>query len=95
MDLAVNIAVGSSLQIALFVAPLLVFASFLMGHQPVMDLHFTGMEIITMVAAIGILALVSVDGESHWMEGVMLLAVYGILALAFYHMPTDPTTRQP
>jgi Ca2+:H+ antiporter len=87
MDLAVNIAVGSSLQIALFVAPVLVFASLLMGHQPALDLHFTPMEMVTMIAAIGILALVSQDGESHWFEGVMLLAVYGILALAFYHLP--------
>lgn len=87
MDLAVNIAVGSSLQIALFVAPVLVFASLLMGHSPVMDLHFTPMEMLTVVACVGVLALVSQDGESHWMEGVLMLAVYAILALAFFHLP--------
>jgi Ca2+:H+ antiporter len=69
------------------VAPALVLASILMGHPQVLDLHFTPMELITVIAAIGILALVSQDGETHWMEGVMLLAVYGILALAFYHLP--------
>src|SRR5205085_6689951 len=85
MDLAVNIAVGSSIQIALFVAPVLVFASLLMGHSPSLDLHFTPMETVAVLASIVVLALVAQDGETHWMEGVMLLAVYGLLALAFYH----------
>src|SRR5262245_61104681 len=85
MDLAVNIAVGSSIQIALFVAPVLVFASLLMGHQPALDLHFTELEVAAVLASVAVLALVGQDGESHWMEGVMLLAVYGMLALAFYH----------
>ncbi|OAI47621.1 cation transporter [Planctomycetaceae bacterium SCGC AG-212-F19] len=89
MDLAVNIAIGSSLQIALFVAPVLVFASMaLLPAQP-LDLHFTPIELVMMIAAVAVLALISVDGETHWMEGVMLLAVYGILALAVYHLP-DP-----
>lgn len=87
MDLAVNIAVGSSLQIALFVAPVLVFASMIMGHSHPLDLHFTPLELISIVLAVSILALVCQDGESHWMEGAMLLAVYVILALAFYHLP--------
>jgi len=86
MDLAVNIAVGSSIQIALFVAPVLVFASMLMGHEQALDLHFTPMEIVAVIASIAILALIAQDGESHWFEGVMLLAVYAILALAFYHL---------
>lgn len=85
MDLAVTIAVGSSIQIALFVAPVLVFASQLIG--PPLDLHFSLLEIIAVLLSVGVLALVSMDGESHWMEGIMLLAVYGILALAFYHLP--------
>ncbi len=85
MDLAMTIAVGSSLQIALFVTPVLVFASMLMG-QP-LDLHFSPMEIVAVLVAIGALALVSQDGESHWLEGAMLLGVYAILALAFYHLP--------
>ena len=87
MDLAYNIAVGSSLQIALFVAPVLVFSSLLLGMDRVLDLHFSMMEAIAVVISIGVVALVAQDGESHWMEGVMLLAVYIILALAFYHLP--------
>lgn len=87
MDLAVNIAVGSSIQIALFVAPVLVFASILMGHEQILDLHFSPMETIAVVISIAVLALVAQDGESHWMEGVLLLAVYIILALAFFHLP--------
>jgi Ca2+:H+ antiporter len=86
MDLAVNIAVGSSIQVALFVAPVLVFASLAMGHDHPLDLHFTLMEIVAMTISIAVLALVAQDGESHWFEGVMLLAVYAILALAFYHL---------
>jgi Ca2+:H+ antiporter len=89
MDLAVQIAVGSSLQVALLIAPVLVFASMLMGHQPPLDLHFTVLEMITVILAVGVLALVAQDGESHWMEGVMLLGVYVILALAFYHLPQE------
>jgi Ca2+:H+ antiporter len=86
MDLAVTIAVGSSMQIALFVAPVLVFASLFIGPHP-MDLHFTPMEVIAVLIAIAVTALVSQDGETHWMEGVLLLAVYLVLALAFYHLP--------
>lgn len=85
MDLSVNIAVGSSIQIALFVAPVLVFASLLMG-QP-LDLHFSLLEIIAVLLSVGVLALVSMDGECHWMEGVMLLAVYVVFGLAFLHLP--------
>jgi len=87
MDLAVNIAVGSSIQIALFVAPLLVFASMIMYPQTPMDLHFSMMELIAVVVAVGVLALICQDGETHWMEGAMLLGVYVIIALAFYHLP--------
>jgi Ca2+:H+ antiporter len=87
MDLAFHIAVGSGLQVALFVAPVLVFASMLMGQQPPLDLHFTPLEMLAVVMAVGVLALVAQDGESHWMEGVMLLGVYVIMALAFYHLP--------
>ncbi len=86
MDLSVNIAVGSGIQIALFVAPVLVFSSMLMGHQQPLDLHFTPMEIVAVTISIVVLAMVAQDGESHWLEGVMLVAVYAILALAFYHL---------
>jgi Ca2+:H+ antiporter len=86
MDLTFNIAVGSSIQVALFVAPALVFASMLMGHARPLDLHFTPMEIMAVIASIAILSLIAQDGESHWFEGIMLLAVYAILVLAFYHL---------
>lgn len=85
MDLAVTIAVGSSIQVAMFVAPVLVLASVIMGRP--MDLHFTPLEVVAVLIAMGVMALVSQDGESHWMEGALLLAVYGILGLAFYHLP--------
>ena len=64
----------------------LMFASLLMG-QP-LDLHFSPMEVVAVVIAILVVALVASDGETHWMEGALLLAVYAILALAFYHLPT-------
>ncbi len=86
MDLAVNIAVGSSIQIALFVAPLILFLSYLVGPAP-MDLHFTTFEVMAVVLAVAIMALISQDGESNWMEGVQLLAVYTILGIAFYFLP--------
>jgi Ca2+:H+ antiporter len=91
MDLAFNIAVGSSIQVALLVAPVLVFVSLLMGHPTVLDLHFSQLELISVVIAVGTLALVAPDGQTHWMEGVMLLAVYLILGLAFFHLPVEPT----
>jgi len=87
MDLTVNIAVGSSLQIALFVVPVLVFASMAMHPAQPLDLHFTLMETIAVLFSVGVLTLVCQDGETHWMEGVMLLGLYVILALAFYHLP--------
>ena len=86
MDIAINIAVGSSIQIALFVAPLLVFLSYVIGPQP-MDLLFTNFEVLAIALAVGIIALISQDGESNWMEGVQLLAVYSILGIAFYFLP--------
>jgi Ca2+:H+ antiporter len=89
MDLSVHIAVGSSIQIALFVAPVLVFASMIMGHAHPFNLHFTTMELIAVIVSVGVLALVAQDGECHWMEGVMLLAVYLIIALAFFHLPSE------
>ncbi len=89
MNLAVNIAIGSGIQIALFVAPVLVFSSMLMGHAHPLDLHFTPLEIVAVVIAIIVVAMISQDGESNWLEGMMLLAVYAILALAFYHLPVE------
>jgi len=86
MDLCVNIAVGSSLQVALFVAPLLVFLSYLVGPAP-MDLRFTGLEVVAVAVTVGIMLAIAQDGESHWMEGVQLLAVYAILGIAFFFLP--------
>jgi Ca2+:H+ antiporter len=86
MDVAVNIAVGSSIQVALFVAPLLVFASYALAPSP-MDLLFTPLEVLSVVLAVGIIALIADDGETHWMEGVQLLAVYVILGIAFFYLP--------
>jgi len=86
MDLSMSIAVGSSIQIALFVAPLLVFASYVLGPRP-MDLLFTPVEVVAVVLAVAVTAQFSSDGESNWLEGAMLLAVYVILGIAFYFLP--------
>lgn len=85
MDLALAIAVGSSLQIALFVAPMLVFYSRLLGRP--LDLIFTPFEVMAVVLSVFVVNHVVSDGESNWLEGVLLLAVYAILALAFYRLP--------
>jgi Ca2+:H+ antiporter len=86
MELSLAISVGSSLQIALFVAPLLVFISLLMGNP--LTLVFNQFELIALMAAVLIAALVSLDGESNWLEGAMLLAIYLIIGLAFFWLPT-------
>ena len=86
MDLALNIATGSSIQIALFIAPLLVFVSTFMGRGP-MDLRFTPFEVLSVAIAVAAVNLVAQDGESNWLEGALLVAVYVILGLAFYFLP--------
>lgn len=86
VDLSLHIALGSSLQIALVVTPLLVFASLVVGPQP-LDLHFTLLEMLAVIASVVVVAFAASDGQSHWMEGVLLIAVYIILAFAFYHVP--------
>jgi Ca2+:H+ antiporter len=86
MDLSLSIALGSSLQIALFVAPVLVFVSLLLGNP--LTLEFNGFEVLALTAAAVIAALVALDGESNWLEGAMLLAVYIIIALAFFFLPS-------
>jgi Ca2+:H+ antiporter len=83
MDLAVNIAIGSSAQIALFVAPVLVLLSFVVGDDP-MALVFNGYELGALLFAVLIANLVTQDGESNWFEGVQLLALYAVLGLVFY-----------
>jgi Ca2+:H+ antiporter len=85
MDLALNIAIGSSAQIALFVAPLLVVAS---QARPVpMSLVFQPLEIAAVIFSVGVVTLASFDGETHWFEGLLLLGVYVILAVFFYFLP--------
>ena len=91
---ALHIAVGSSLQIALLVTPLLVFLSLWIAPRP-LELHFTILEVLALAASVVIVALVAADGISHWIEGVMLLAIYIILALAFYHVPGTGASTNP
>jgi Ca2+:H+ antiporter len=86
MDAAIAIAVGSSTQIALFVGPALVLVSYLIAPKP-MDLLFSTFELVAIAAAVLSIAFIAHDGETHWMEGVMLLAVYVVLALGFYFLP--------
>ncbi len=86
MEVTIGIALGSSMQIALFVGPLLVFLSLLAGHP--MSLVFNPFELAALGAAVIIAALISLDGETNWLEGAQLLIVYVILALAFYYLPT-------
>jgi Ca2+:H+ antiporter len=85
MDLSLGIAVGSSIQIAMFVAPVLVFISYLFGTP--LNLIFTPFEVAAVTLSVLIVGFVAMDGESHWMEGVMLVGVYLILAIAFFFLP--------
>jgi Ca2+:H+ antiporter len=85
MELALTIAAGSSTQIALLVAPVLVFVSVAMGHP--MTLVFHGFEIAAIVLSVVIVEMISSDGETNWFEGAQLLALYVILGAAFYFMP--------
>jgi len=86
MDLAMGIAIGSSIQIALFVAPVLVLLSYFIAPSP-MNLVFTPAEVIAITLSVLICAQVANDGESNWMEGVQMLAVYAIMGVVFYFLP--------
>ncbi len=85
MELRMAVSLGSSLQIALFVAPVLVFLSLLMGHP--LTLVFNQFEIVALFLGILIASFVAQDGESNWLEGAQLLALYIILAMAFFFLP--------
>jgi Ca2+:H+ antiporter len=85
MDVSMAIATGASTQIALFVAPVLVFISVAIGHP--MTLVFNGFEIAAIILSVLIVELISSDGETNWFEGAQLLAVYAIVAVAFYFVP--------
>lgn len=85
MELSLAISLGSSLQIALFVAPLLVFISLILGNP--LTLTFNTFELIALFAAVLIAAFIALDGESNWLEGVQLLGVYIIIGIAFFFLP--------
>ncbi|HLH25374.1 MAG TPA: calcium/proton exchanger [Chloroflexota bacterium] len=88
LDVTLSIAAGSSTQVALFVAPVLVFLSLALGHP--MDVIFTPLELAILGLATAIFAYVSMDGKSNWLEGMQLLAVYLVAVLAFYFLPVPP-----
>lgn len=83
MDLAVNIAIGSAAQIALFVAPVLVLLSFVIGPHP-MPLVFNGFELAGLLIALITANLITADGRSTWFEGLQLLSLYAVIGVAFY-----------
>ncbi len=85
MELSLAVSLGSSLQIALFVAPLLVFISLAFGQR--LLLVFNDFELIVLASSSLIAALIALDGESNWLEGAMLLTVYLIVALGFFFLP--------
>jgi Ca2+:H+ antiporter len=84
MDLALQIALGSSTQVALLVAPILVFAGVVLGRE--MTLVFTPFEVLALGMATVVTAIITLDGESHWFEGVQLLAVYGMVAVGAFFL---------
>jgi Ca2+:H+ antiporter len=89
MDLAINVAIGSSMQIALFVTPFLVILGWII-HQP-MTLHFQGFETIVFFISVLIVNYLIQDGKSNYLEGAMCLGIYAIIALAFFIYPDDAT----
>jgi Ca2+:H+ antiporter len=82
MDLSLNIAMGSSTQIAMLIAPVLVFVSWLMGTP--MNLVFNEFEVVAVIAAVVIANMISTDGESNWLEGIQLIALYLMMAVVFF-----------
>ncbi len=89
MDLAITIALGSTVQVALLVAPLLVILSFII-RKPMNLVLNNPLELATLVGAVFIGNSVAQDGETNWLEGLMLLGVYAIIAVAFYFLPNAP-----
>jgi Ca2+:H+ antiporter len=86
MDLSLSIAIGSSIQVAMFVAPVLVLLSFFVGPSP-MDLAFSGGLVLAVLLSVLITGQVASDGRSDWLKGVQLLAVYLVLGLTFFFVP--------
>ena len=93
MDTALNIAMQSSVQIALFVTPMLVFLSYPLGHP--LDLLFTPFEILAIVLGVAVFAYLVINGETNWYEGVQLLAVYSLIAVALYFLPFEMAAPAP
>jgi Ca2+:H+ antiporter len=85
LDVTLEIAIGSSTQVALFVAPVLVFISLAVGHP--MDFVFTTFEIAAVALATLIVSLICLDGRSNWLEGVQLVGAYAIMAISFFFVP--------
>ncbi|HEX2294829.1 MAG TPA: calcium/proton exchanger [Actinomycetota bacterium] len=85
MDISIEIAIGSSTQIALFIAPMLVFASLLVG-EPYLDLIFSSFEIAAVAFSSIVLGFIALDGRSNWFEGAQLLGAYCIMAVSFYFL---------
>jgi len=93
MDTALNISMQSSVQIALFVTPLLVFLSYPLGHP--MDLIFSPFEILAVALAVAVFSYLCLNGETNWYEGVQLLAVYAVIAVALFFLPMSEPVAQP
>jgi Ca2+:H+ antiporter len=94
MDTAMTITYQSSLQIALFVTPVVVllsaaFVAMGIGNSRFMDLIFSPMEVVAIVLTVGIVVVLGLNGESNWFEGTLLLALYAILAIAFFYIPAE------
>jgi len=90
MDLAIEASIGSSIQMILFAVPLLIFSAPLFGEH--MDLLFTSFEVVAMVLTVVVIRNLTADGRSTWIEGMMLLAVYLMLAVGFFYLPIDSTS---
>lgn len=93
MDLSVGIALGSSIQLSLFVAPVLVFASYFIAPQP-LELSFTRAEVGSLLIGVLIGTIVCGDGRANWFKGVQLMTVYAIIALMFYFLPAGVVPAQ-
>jgi Ca2+:H+ antiporter len=84
MDFSMFISIGSSLQVALLVAPILVFLGPLLGHP--LQLTFTVLELASLAGAVAVATIIALDGESNWMEGVMLCGVYLVAGFTFFFL---------
>lgn len=97
MDTAMTICYQSSLQIALFLVPVVVFASALMGYFGVgqahmLDLVFTPLEVVSIILTVGIVVVIGMNGRTNWFEGTLLLALYAIMGIAFFYIPSVSAT---